>query len=497
MTFNVRFSAEAGFQSGINKKTSMKRIRLFIALLLVAVTLSAHPWKPKYYAIVDTDCGFDDLRALGLMLASPEIRILAITTSNGVLDARTGYFKVKALLNDLHHEGLLVGASNDTIVNPAGCIPADNLNWGRTLPYETEIPTALEVVTNVLNNISEPVIFINLGSLNTAVTCMERCRTFTQRIEKIIWSSGYELTDENFNYNLDTTALYKLINHNMVIHLVSGDTKTMRYDLSMTERINDIGSRIASKISSSTEYPDAIYSKVIFDEWLPLLLHFPDMFLQDTTNTIIRYSPKAGISTDQIVTAYIRILKGETVNQNQIFDVFPMDTSYYFVDVQKNMLDAIEMYGKEEWIAGTITGELHRHLGVYAIIGVKMGIRAKEYFGAGIDEMTVVSYAGSSPPFSCMNDGLQVSTGATLGHGLIRIDSDSLHLPSAEFTYMNRKIIITLKPEYRQEAEQEITEYDKIFGLNSNIYWELVRNAAIRCWVRWDRNEIFDIKAPD
>lgn len=475
----------------------MKRIRLFIALLFVAVTLSAHPWKPKYYVIVDTDCGFDDLRALGLMLASPEIRILAITTSNGVLDARTGYFKVKALLSELHHEGLLVGASTDTIVDAAGCIPAYNLNWGRTLPYEAEIPTALEVVTYVLNNISEPVIFINLGSLNTAGICMEHCSSFAQRIEKIIWSSGYELTDENFNYNLDTKALHKFTNHNMIIHLVSGDAKTMRYDQSMTDRINNTGSQIASKISSSTAYPDATYSKVIFDEWLPLLLHFPDMFLQDTMNTIIRYSPKPGISKDQIITAYIKILKGVTVNQNQIFNVFPLDTSSYFSDIQTNMLNAIEMYGKEEWIAGTITGELHRHLGVYAIIGVKMGIRAKEYFGAGIDEMTVVSYAGNSPPYSCMNDGIQVSTGATLGHGLIRIDSDSLHLPSAEFTYLNRKIIVTLKAEYRQEAELEINEYDKIYGLNSNIYWELVRNAAIRCWVKWDRNEIFDIEVPD
>lgn len=475
----------------------MKKLGLFVVLLLVAFTLSAHPWKPKYYAIVDTDCGFDDLRALGLMLASPEIRILAITTSNGVLDARTGYFKVKALLNDMHHEGLLVGASTDTIVKPAGCIPANNLNWGNSLPDKAEIPTALEVVTDVLNNINEPVIFINLGSLNTAGICMEHCSSFKQYVKKIIWSSGYNLTDENFNYNLDTTALHKFINQNMVIHLVGGDTKTMRYDSSMTERINNTGSQIASKISSSTASPDAIYSKVIFDEWLPLLLHFPGMFLQDTMNTIIRYSPEPGISKDQIITAYTRILKGETVNQNQIFDVFPMDTSYYFTDVQKTMLDAIEMYGKEEWVAGTITGELHRHLGVYAIIGVKMGIRAKEYFGAGIDEMSVLSYAGNNPPYSCMNDGIQVSTGATLGHGLIRIDSDSLHLPSAEFTYMNRKIIITLKSEYWQEAEQEIGDYNKIYGLNSNIYWELVRNATIRWWIKWDRNEIFDIEVPD
>jgi pyrimidine-specific ribonucleoside hydrolase len=151
-------------------------------------------------------------------------------------------------------------------------------------------------------------------------------------------------------------------------------------------------------------------------------------------------------------------------------------------------------YGHDEWTSGVMANEMHRHLGIYAIIGVKMGIRAREYFGAGVDEMSVISLAGMTPPFSCMNDGLQISTGATLGHGLIRIASDSLKLPVAEFTYLNRKIRISLKSEIRDKVEAEVKELSRIHGLDSDIYWDLVRNKAIRYWANYNRHEIFTIE---
>ncbi|MBN1159344.1 MAG: nucleoside hydrolase [Bacteroidales bacterium] len=472
----------------------MQRLRTIIVLLLFPIAVSAHPWKPKYYVMVDTDCGFDDLRALCLMLASPEIRILSITTSNGVLDAATGYHKVKSLLHDLHHEGLLVGANCDTLVKPAYCQPAANLQWGAAVSLSEEIPSALEVVEFVLNNISEPVVFISLGSLNTAAMCMERCSSFEQRIDRIYWSSGSDLTFENFNYSLDTGSVAKISGVNTEVYQINGETNGISYTESLTDQICRTGGLHAAKICSSTKQSDALNSQLFFDEIIPLFLHFPELFRHDTEGPFSRYTINSDVTSDQITTGCKKILGGETVNQNQVFDAFPMDTATYFTDVQKDMNQTIAIYGKEEWIAQTITAELHRHLGVYAVIGVKMGIRAKEYFGAGTDEMSVVSYAGNTTPTSCLNDGIQVSTGATLGHGLIHVAEDHSTLPTAEFTYMNRKIILSLKEEYRKKVEQEIREYNRIYGLSSDIYWELVRNAAIRCWMNWDRNEIFDIQ---
>jgi pyrimidine-specific ribonucleoside hydrolase len=122
-----------------------------------------------------------------------------------------------------------------------------------------------------------------------------------------------------------------------------------------------------------------------------------------------------------------------------------------------------------------------------------MGIRAREYFNTGVDEFMVTSMAGSMPPLSCMNDGLQVSTGATPGHGLLTV-KDGAPAPSAEFTYMNRRIRLTLKPEIASLVSNELKEINFVYGLDSDIYWELVRKNSIKYWKNLDRHDIFNIE---
>ena len=81
----------------------------------------------------------------------------------------------------------------------------------------------------------------------------------------------------------------------------------------------------------------------------------------------------------------------------------------------------ITRHGLEEWKATVLTSELHRHLGTYSIVGAKMGLRARERFNVALDELRVESHAGLKPPLSCVNDGLQVATGASLGRGTITV----------------------------------------------------------------------------
>jgi pyrimidine-specific ribonucleoside hydrolase len=182
------------------------------------------------------------------------------------------------------------------------------------------------------------------------------------------------------------------------------------------------------------------------------------------------------------------------VARNQVIKNMPADPSFYFDDIKPYVTDIIRKYGIDEWISGVIANELHRHLGVFSIVGVKMGIRAREYFNTGVDEFSAVSFAGSVPPLSCMNDGIQVSTGATPGHGLLTVKNDTPAKPSVEFTYMNRKIRLTLKPELTQKISSELKEINFIYGLDSNIYWELVRKNSIKYWKDLDRHEIFVIE---
>ncbi len=66
--------------------------------------------------------------------------------------------------------------------------------------------------------------------------------------------------------------------------------------------------------------------------------------------------------------------------------------------------------------------------------------------------------------------------------------------PSAEFTYLGKKIRLTLKSELAQKISSELQEINFIYGLDSNIYWELVRKSSVNYWLSLDRHEIFDIE---
>ena len=472
----------------------MKKVLFWLILALLPVGLPAHPWKSGHYVIIDTDGGLDDFRAICMLLASPDISVLAITTSNGVLDARTTYHKVKSLLNDLHHQGLPVGCFFNQKAGKNGCIPALDFNWGASPDDTLPPPDALSLVSQVLDNLKgERIDYLCLGGLSSVHAISQYYKGFHEQVERIVWSSPMGLNDRNFNYSLDTGSLSNVLADKLPLVLVN-TVSYNRYDNRFTDIIKNISHIHAQKVFESLNIKETPYSKAFFDESLALFLHFPSLFRCDTIETLIGYQLNRSTTTEEVYMAYKSIILGETVNHNQVLEFFPMDTAYYYHDVQKIADNTIKKYGREEWIAGVMANEMHRHLGIYAIIGVKMGLKAKEYFRAGIDEMTVLSYAGIVPPFSCMNDGLQISTGATLGHGLIRIADNDLRLPMADFTYMNRTIRVSLRDDIRKKIEGDIRELTKIYGLDSDIYWELVRMKAIRYWQNLDRNEIFNIE---
>ena len=86
----------------------LKRIPgILLALLLLQPAL-AH-YKARYHVIVDTDGGIDDFRAICMMLASPEIEIIAISTVDGILSAEETANRIRSLLKEFRHEGIPVG----------------------------------------------------------------------------------------------------------------------------------------------------------------------------------------------------------------------------------------------------------------------------------------------------------------------------------------------------------------------------------------------------
>ena len=166
----------------------------------------------------------------------------------------------------------------------------------------------------------------------------------------------------------------------------------------------------------------------------------------------------------------------------------------------------IARWGKEEWRAVILTNEIHGHIGIYSTIGAKMGIYALEFISRccnKAEELKVLSFAGSRPPVSCFNDGLQISTGATLGHGAIEIAKSSADA-RVEAIFRFRAICGTeakemqlrvwLKEELMQQIAGDIANAVKQYGHTPD-YWLQVRRLALDYWQQWNRAEIFEAEA--
>jgi formylmethanofuran dehydrogenase subunit E len=189
-----------------------------------------------------------------------------------------------------------------------------------------------------------------------------------------------------------------------------------------------------------------------------------------------------------------KLFISSTSANNRVFIDFPADTALYKPEYAAKLNWTVGKFGLTEWKAICLTNEIHGHTGIYSIIGAKMGIRAMEYYNVGVNNMKVVTFAGTKPPLSCFNDGIQVSTGATLGQGLITVaDSISVN-PAALFEFNHQKVHMSLKPEIAAQMRYDIEYGVTHYGLLSDMYWIYIEELALKYWTDLDRQEIFSIQ---
>ncbi len=398
-------------------------------------------------------------------MASPDVRILAITASEGFYGAEVAWEKLRELADGLWHEGLPVARKEE----------------------------AVKLIDELLAAEAMPVKFIALGSLATVATAMESSPRFPARVREVIWSNSAMPGSDGFNYRASPEAAEKVLAGTLPVR-VAGAGGEGFYDEALLGEIRTIPTPYAARVNDLiASMPSHTFVFTAFDEMVPLMLHFPELFTETFAGE--KRSCLVPADNNTLRKVALKMLRGETVQRMQVIKSMPADTSFYMSDLQPFVEEIRNEYGEDEWTSGVVANELHRHLGVYAIIGVKMGIRAREYFCTGVDEMTVTTHAGSTPPLSCMNDGIQVSTGATPGHGLLTVSGEPPFLAAADFTHKGKTVRISLKKELAEKISSELKEINFVYGLDSDIYWELVRQNSIKYWLQFDRHDIFDITA--
>ena len=89
---------------------------------------------------------------------------------------------------------------------------------------------------------------------------------------------------------------------------------------------------------------------------------------------------------------------------------------------------------------------LHGHRGPFLACGIRMGLLALRLLGSsGYSGIEAVAETGSTPPVSCLVDGLQIGCGCTTGKGNLKVVEGGR--PAATFSAGERKIRIALREE--------------------------------------------------
>ncbi|MEA1873421.1 MAG: nucleoside hydrolase [Bacteroidota bacterium] len=464
-----------------------KRYFILILLILVAFTGQAHK-KASWNIIVDTDGAADDFRMLQIVLASPDFNLNAVCTSDGVLAPEQSAAKIKGMLNYYLHEGIPVAAGKSLRKEFTHRDFVNSIKWPGEASIEFSQNTIALFVESLNMHARKNVILVS-GPLTNIAELFKTHPESISKIEHILWYHNPE--NPGMNYLRDTESanvVMKSFPEITFIHAGNSQISLNKEFLSFLKSLNNIYVNSLSEFLYQDRLANHNYlgNYPVWDECLPMFLLFPDMFKEN--NNAFTPNPADLLMNILAVLHVNRSIEGVVWQKNSTEKTYLREDVYTITD------SLIQKFGYNEFQVLAMTSEFHGHLGLYSIMGAKMGLRAMQYFSVGLDELEVWSYAGKKPPLSCMHDGLQFSTGASLGLGTIHVVEDLAFSPKAKFVYGNRKIMIELKPAMQAEFKQDIKTSIEKYGLLTDAYWDEIRRIGLDYWLSLDKNEIFTIR---
>lgn len=472
-----------------------------VCLLSAAGTVSAHSGKARFHVIVDTDGAADDLRSLCMLLGCHDTEVLCIVSSPGAQTTLRTAQCARELLAALYHDGIPVGCGREACAAaPAWRKHCEQVAWGDEHSQPKEFPAAVQLIESTIDGEEEPVTIVALGALTNVADLLHRCPDKARHIERIVWYDDLPC-GTGANYKADADAARHVLWCGLPVEIVSDNgARHIAVTESLIDAIAEIPTPYARRIADTHRRPplDSLAEcrhLTAWDDLTVLYMLYPEIFVRHPLGDNTTYCTLTEEITPECARRMLlSVLWGRPDAENRVFYDFPSNGEAYAADVREIMDEAIRQHGASEWRAAVLTNEMHGHLGIYATIGVKMGMRAREWFGVGVDDMEVVSSAGLTPPVSCMNDGLQVATGGSLGHGLIRAEATDVPRPEATFTFKGRTLRLRLKEEYAQRIAEDCRRGAEQCGGLGEEYWRYVRALALGYWRDLDRHAIFSIE---
>ncbi len=119
--------------------------------------------------------------------------------------------------------------------------------------------------------------------------------------------------------------------------------------------------------------------------------------------------------------------------------------------------------------------EFHTHLGPFLVIGLRIGGVIVREFGDEPFTIKIRVLTGRKPPYSCLADGIQLSTPCTTGNGGMEVAAE--RKMAVEATKGDRTLSVSLRREIFDRIENECSEDDQhAFALE---IWEMPENELL------------------
>ncbi len=490
-------------------RQSPKSIAVAALFLLFFLAAGARGHEGHMPIIVDTDGAVDDIRAIAQMLdAGADIRL--IVTSDGVLSPENGLEAVKRTLAYFGRTDIPVAAGSSLDAPPPEWRTWNSeMNWpaaAQLYPSDEPEPAgAKAAIVKRIKNLSESgqqALYLCLGPMTNLAAALRDAPQIKKGIARVIYLGSAPASETTgWNTKRDPSSAGKVFNSGLPVYAMGlAGSRFPVFDESLYERISRMQSdsaRLITSIHKSGKLQEKLAENHlrIWDELAVLYLYHPGMFEFTDSRHGDEVMRLADYDSNRVRKNYLAILEnaGMPPRRSVTLKSFPTDPALFKKDLAPHVPEIIEAHGLEEWKACLLTNELHRHLGGYSLVGAKMGVRAREILKAPFDTLEVVSFAGSSPPLSCMNDGLQTSTDASLGRGTIRV-AETHEEPAAMFVHHGRALHLTLKPRYVRQIKTDIQAALKRFGGLTPEYFARIRELSIAYWQDFDRTRIFEEK---
>lgn len=494
-------------KKGKHMKRTIRHVTILIFLFLLLLEAQAGAHGVPLPVIVDTDMALDDMRAITMLVNSGSAEIPLIVTSDGVLSPQLGGNRMRGILAYFDKEEIpvLEGRALNKQAPPWRA-------WTEEIPFagKKEEPgggkpagSAQKEIVETLKASHDPVLYLCLGPLTNLASALRLDPGIKDRISMLLYFGGPpEADDPGWNTLRDPAAAHNVFDSGINIYAINlGDRRLLPFGVEFFEEIEELktpASRLFERLHSTPPVKRLLVQDHfrVWDEMIVVYMNEPGLFTFSPSAKRRNVMLLRAFEAEEVRESYVKLLGHPadfhlSARRSVVLKVFPRDPALFREDVRHYVDRIIEKHGYEEWKACVLTNEFHRHLGIYSLIGAKMGVRAREVLEAPFDALTVVSYAGKKPPLSCMNDGLQVSTGASLGRGTITI-SDRAPNPEAVFVSGQTRLLLKLKSDVWEGIGKQIKAAVEKFGGLNPAYFSHIRDLSVRYWHDLDRQQIFE-----